>query len=52
MLDNVIVALELTATNLYQTSSSADPPHEGFAAIPELVAFETVPAVALLQVVA
>jgi hypothetical protein len=45
MLDNVIVALELTATNLYQTSSSARPPQETFAAMPDEVALVTVPAV-------
>jgi hypothetical protein len=49
---NVIVVLELCATNLYQTSSSAAPPQELFAAMPELVAFETVPEVTLAHVLA
>jgi hypothetical protein len=47
---NVIVVLLLSATNLYHTSSSGAPPQETFAAIPELVAFKTVPAVVLVQV--
>jgi hypothetical protein len=50
MFDKVMVALELTATNLYQTSSSGVPPQEAFAEMPELVAFNTVPAVVLEQV--
>jgi hypothetical protein len=50
MLDKVMVALELTATNLYQTSSSGVPPQEAFAEMPELVAFNAVPAVVLEQV--
>jgi hypothetical protein len=51
MLLKVIVADGPTATNLYHTSSSAAPPQAAFAAIPELVAFVTVPAVAPPQVV-
>jgi hypothetical protein len=47
MLDNVIVALEPTATNLYHTSSSARPPQETFAAMPDEVALDTEPAVSV-----
>ena len=46
----VIVILGPTATNLYHTSSSADPPQEALAAIPEEVALVTVPAT-VVQVV-
>ena len=45
-----IVVLEPCATNLYHTSSSGTPPQETFAAMPELVAFETVPAVTPVHV--
>ena len=48
----VIVVLELFATNVYHTSSSGAPPHEILAAMPELVAFETVPEVVAVHVVA
>jgi hypothetical protein len=47
---NDIVCVVLSATNLYQTSSSAFPPQELLGAMPDKVAFANVPDVAVQAV--